>query len=68
MTTLVQLALVFGAVIGLGVFLVVRGTVPAPPALESALADADNGNTARILASSSANSIPSSALAASRTV
>ena len=38
MTTLVQLALVFGAVVGLGVFLVVRGAVPAPPALESALA------------------------------
>jgi tight adherence protein C len=37
-TTLVQLALVFGAVVGLGVFLVVRGAVPAPPALESALA------------------------------
>jgi hypothetical protein len=37
-TTLVQLALVFGALVGLGLFLVVRGAVPAPPALESALA------------------------------
>ena len=34
MTTLVQLAMLFGALVGLGVFLVVRGSVPAPPALE----------------------------------
>jgi tight adherence protein C len=37
-STIVQLALVFGAAIGLGVFLVVRGVVPEPPALDSALA------------------------------
>jgi hypothetical protein len=37
MTTIVELALFFGAAIGLGVFLVVRGTVPAPPALDAAL-------------------------------
>ncbi|HEY7175105.1 MAG TPA: type II secretion system F family protein [Micromonosporaceae bacterium] len=37
MSTIVELALFFGAAIGLGVFLVVRGTVPAPPALDAAL-------------------------------
>jgi tight adherence protein C len=38
MSSLVDLALAFGALVGLGAFLVVRGAVPEPPALESALA------------------------------
>lgn len=37
MTGIVQIALVLGAVIGVGVFLIVRGALAAPPALEPAL-------------------------------
>jgi len=37
MTGLVELALIFGGIVGVGVFLVVRGVVPAGPALGPAL-------------------------------
>ncbi|HKE63641.1 MAG TPA: type II secretion system F family protein [Micromonosporaceae bacterium] len=37
MSSIVQLALLFGAVVGLGAFLMIRGVVPAPPALDAAL-------------------------------